>query len=478
MAGPWTNPRAAWPARLLLTAVALAALAASVAAVAGEPASVIGAHDGALSLTGARIAQGAPDSITVVPGPLPAVEGLAPAGEGDAEMTFALDEPIDERATISFWLRPREWYGDGEGRPDLHVQPVEVPQMGALTFQQAPDFCLLLWDWDRSAVEGVWGVGNYVPELPGPEWYHLLVTWDAPQGRLDLYVNGTPQRTPELKLDPWTMTPRGEITLRLGAFQIADVRIGDEYLTPEQARARVPARYRDRHADLFGGPGQAKPMDVQPRLGRLLYESSLGDPAAIEGWVMEGPGAVEFVGGWMQMSMQLVNGEPKGHLVHWCPKDFPSRFVAEWEVRIMSDSGLNIVFFAARGEHGEDIFDPQLPPRNATFTQYTQGAIVSYHISYFANTRATSNLRKNNHFYLVANGPPGIGAGDKHPHRVRLIQDGAHIQLQVDGRVIIDYTDNGKRYGPVLDGGKIGFRQMTPTVARYRNFRVWELRRR
>jgi hypothetical protein len=56
-----------------------------------------------------------------------------------------------------------------------------------------------------------------------------------------------------------------------------------------------------------------------------------------------------------------------------------------------------------------------------------------------------------------------------------LIKDGAHIQLQVDGKVIIDWTDVGSRYGPVLGGGKIGLRQMQWTQAQYRNFRVHAL---
>jgi len=60
-------------------------------------------------------------------------------------------------------------------------------------------------------------------------------------------------------------------------------------------------------------------------------------------------------------------------------------------------------------------------------------------------------------------------------HEVRLIKDGAHVQLQVDGRVIIDFLDDGRRYKAVLGAGKIGFRQMGPTVARYRRFRVQAL---
>lgn len=56
-----------------------------------------------------------------------------------------------------------------------------------------------------------------------------------------------------------------------------------------------------------------------------------------------------------------------------------------------------------------------------------------------------------------------------------LIKDGAQIIMFVDDRRIIDWTDDGSEYGPVLGGGKMGLRQMQWTHFRYRNFRVWEL---
>jgi hypothetical protein len=46
----------------------------------------------------------------------------------------------------------------------------------------------------------------------------------------------------------------------------------------------------------------------------------------------------------------------------------------------------------------------------------------------------------------------------------------------VDDRKIIDYTDDGKKFGPVYTSGKIGFRQMRWTDFRYRDFKVWEIK--
>lgn len=40
---------------------------------------------------------------------------------------------------------------------------------------------------------------------------------------------------------------------------------------------------------------------------------------------------------------------------------------------------------------------------------------------------------------------------------------------------LCDWTDDGSTDGPVLGGGRIGFRQMTPMIAEYANLRVHQV---
>jgi hypothetical protein len=164
----------------------------------------------------------------------------------------------------------------------------------------------------------------------------------------------------------------------------------------------------------------------------------------------------------------------------WCPENFPENFIAEWDVQIVSKYGLCIVFFAANGDNGKSIFDPSLAKRNGIFKQYHSGDINSYHISYYAATplgvRSMANMRKNKGFYLVANGPTGIEYGDKSVHKIKLIKEGGHTQLAVNGKKIIDFTDDGKTYDSIWKSGKIGLRQMKWTKAKYRNFKVYSIR--
>ena len=57
---------------------------------------------------------------------------------------------------------------------------------------------------------------------------------------------------------------------------------------------------------------------------------------------------------------------------------------------------------------------------------------------------------------------------------MKLIKQEGKILMYIDDRKIIDWTDDGIKYGKILEDGKIGFRQMQWTHFAYRNFKVWE----
>ncbi len=400
-------------------------------------------------------------------------------------LAIRLQEPIGDKASVGFWLRTRHEYANGEGRPEIEHAVLDLSGLAALTIRQNKSAASLSWEWD-SRVTGAYPMITNLPELPAAEWFHLVYTWNAKVGRFDAYLNGVPLRVPESPVSAWTLEPCHSLRLFFGNFEFADLEIESRYSSPEDSVARTPAQYRGRHGSLLGIRDR-RPLssDGHPAqsdkglTGKLIYENSLGRAEDVADWILEGPGQIEFKDGWIEMSSLRPEG-PDGHVVYWCPQDFPDRFMAEWEIQPVSDHGLCIVFFAAKGARGEDIFDPRLPARNGVFQHYIRGEILSYHISYYANTpgspgRMTSNLRKNNQFYLVANGPPAIPPGSKSWHRVRLIKDGAHIRLLADGRKAIDFRDDGQRYGPVYQDGKIGLRQMQWMRARYRKFEVRKL---
>lgn len=209
--------------------------------------------------------------------------------------------------------------------------------------------------------------------------------------------------------------------------------------------------------------------------GKLLHQTSFSNKNSVQGWKMEGLATLKFVDNWMQM----YSPDQKTHHVYWCPTEFPDSFIAEWKVKNLStEAGLLIVFFAAKGEKGQDVFSADLPKRDGTFTQYTQGKINSYHISYYANAahnpnRPHVNLRKNNTFTLLQEGQQGIHAESTEVHRLRLVKHRNLIKLFIDNREVINYLDEST---PTLSTGKIGFRQMKWSKFQYKDFKVWAIK--
>lgn len=216
---------------------------------------------------------------------------------------------------------------------------------------------------------------------------------------------------------------------------------------------------------------------AQESKGELVYECSFGAESDLKEWTMEGPGETEFGDGWMRM----YSPNEEGHHVYWCPIEVPESFVAQWEVRNLNpEAGLCIVFFAANGLNEEDLLDAKLKSRDGVFKQYTKGDINNYHISYYANTptqkdRPHAHLRKNKGFHKVHVGEEGIPADSNEIHKVKLVKTYGHIQMYIDGSPIIDWQDDGQKYGPVLGAGKIGFRQMKWTRFQYRNLIINKL---
>ena len=358
-------------------------------------------------------------------------------------------------------------------------------EAGAFTVLELPGLAALKVWWYHGYVginwEGAEGIPSLPIELPGipaPQWLHLCYTWNAQAGILDGYINGSPLRLSGARIAPWAPpAPVGQATLHASNRTVAGLHIFDQPVSCDEARAAVPSIYRGALDHSLGAQALG-PLDPETWRGTPLFEIPLTGSDAIAGWQMEGPGIVEFVDGWMRMrSSEPDSNGPSGHIVHWCNHELPSDFLLEFDVRILSPRGLNIIFFCARGRNGEDACDPSLTPRTGVFGHYTNGDIDCYHTSYYAHTpdvggRTTSNLRNNHGFYLVDNGPIGIPPASTAIHHVALLKRGGMIRLGVDGRCVIDWHDDGQRYGPILGSGKFALRQMKWTVAEYCNLRI------
>lgn len=225
---------------------------------------------------------------------------------------------------------------------------------------------------------------------------------------------------------------------------------------------------------------------------KLLYRNALESTSDVTDWIAEGPVQATTSSSKDGNAIELSSsGGFDDHFTLWCPEVFPSQVRITWEFTPVSEPGLAMLFFGASSvttsptNPASSIFSSSLSPRNGSYPQYHSGDIRTLHVSYFRrrweDERAfhTCNLRKSPGFHLVAQGadplPPVVDARGAY-YRIEVVKDEKSVKFSIDGLELFKWTDEEDgTTGPAVGGGRIGFRQMAPLVARYRNLEVWEL---
>lgn len=228
----------------------------------------------------------------------------------------------------------------------------------------------------------------------------------------------------------------------------------------------------------------AREEDLIEQVGAVWRRKA--KPARDVEWIAEGWGGVEVRHGRLLVASspfdaagrpQSVEPGRRSHMVIWNRHIFPADFLLEIEMSPCgSTNGLTIVFFCASGRKGEDIFDLSLPPRRAEYEAYHSGALANYTDSYWSrNNEAESlsnRLRKNPGFKQVAEGPSLTTGPTDVTHRLRILKSGAHIEVEVNGRVVNKWEDPERPHR----AGRIGLRSMEGvTMVAYDNFKVWQV---
>ncbi len=216
-------------------------------------------------------------------------------------------------------------------------------------------------------------------------------------------------------------------------------------------------------------------------MSKLVYENPLSCEADIKGFILEGKANISFPEGAMRLENALSSDEgQRANYVLWCPEAFPADVKIEWEFRPLKEPGLAIMFFAAKARKGGSIFSEELTERTGEYKQYHSGDINAFHVSYFRrkepDERAfhTCNLRKSYGFHLVAQGADPIpdASLDSEWYKIKVVKNKNKVAFYVNDLQIFEFVDDGKTYGDLLTGGHIGFRQLAPMIAEYRNLKV------
>ena len=333
--------------------------------------------------------------------------------------------------------------------------------------------------------------------IDGGKPYVLGLTWDLDAAEIATTINGVPQG--DLRhwgTDYSGLRPRpGTAPLKLGgsvrdgsttaSFLVDAARLDARILSDAElaalAAAWGAAPLSGEVRTLFDPPLDLSGLQLEP-----LYEADFSTPLPLvtedsllesgqrtrrppaDAWVLEGDGRAWTEDGALRLATHH-DANKEAHLVLWLNRVFPGDVLVDYTFTPETvQRGLHILFWSARRSAGGDIFELGLPRRHGDFHPYIVGELDSYHASVFAtddqNLRRTANLRKNSGFALVSVGEDRIGGADTPgPFRVRLLKVGPRMTLAVDDHVVLDYTDDGRSHGPVLDAGHLGLRLMSHT---------------
>ncbi|MEK3886399.1 DUF1961 family protein [Bacillus sp. FSL K6-3431] len=222
-------------------------------------------------------------------------------------------------------------------------------------------------------------------------------------------------------------------------------------------------------------------QDYTFQLGECFYLNPLSSTEHIQDWKMEGNLKYSFHDEALHLENSLDSEKygDNAHWVIWCPFEFPDEIAIQWEFSPIHEPGLCMLFFAAVGQNGRDLFDASLQARSGFYPQYHSGDINALHLSYFRRKHAeerafqTCNLRKSHGFHLVSTGADPLPSPEdaNATYYLKLIKYREYVQFSINDLTVLSWKDAGE-FGPVFGGGKIGFRQMAPMIAAYRNLSV------
>lgn len=209
--------------------------------------------------------------------------------------------------------------------------------------------------------------------------------------------------------------------------------------------------------------------------GRILFEENFKD---LDDWHHEGTGRI-FIAEPGILRIECIGSQQGAAGAQaFCRQDFPDSIAIEYDLKVLTNNGLIITFVAMKGLAGEDMITG-LPPRKGIFGEYTgeDARLCSYHVSisrYDDTGRHTgvSNWRRNPGLHLMSQGPD-LCKEIQQWYRIRIVKNGRHCQLRVNGQLANEFTDPGALSKPLPTDGKVGFRAIGANVqAMIRNFRV------
>ncbi len=433
---------------------------------------------------------------------------------------------LPPKGTLSFTFKLEETLYPSElpGRPprERRVELVSTPLFN-VRLDAKSRVVLMDIELQRVPEKGPLGRGltrTMLNHVKGGQWYHVAYSWDIAENRFDVYLNGTLQEHITNIDVPYWEDGQPPLTGGVTLFPADGIEFGSISVLPEVGEGEeLPDQVATEASKVPPMSGESRTLykgglPLEGFKKELLFEAAFDHPENIEteealfegdqrvrqpskDWLVEAMGTARIqdeslilesennpeLQRWENGAPIWEPGKHQKHVVVWLTKRMPDNILVEYTMEpVDSQQGLHILFFAARGPEGVSIFQEGLKAREGDFRNYilNPDEFQSYHISWWSSPqtadRRSSNLRKNNNFYLLSSGDDRINRKGEKPYRIRLLKQGGRIQGEVDGVKVIDYLDKGDVFGPVFTDGYLGLRMMGQSKKiSIRDFKVWKV---
>ena len=420
--------------------------------------------------------------LSLVDGPLPNSMGLR-SSEQSLYFKGNLNVSIASKGTFMVWLQSLEPMLTGATQTEKIFPIAEINDLFSFDLVKMKNVIDFRFSWENKTSK-LNDMHILLPNIEAAKWMHFAFVWDTEQNIFNCYLNGTPyteEGKPVIGLDN-----TGGLGLKMYVSEIAigDCRVLDKALNKTSINNYITEANKQKFDAMLGIRQTIKlttdhifedlHIDKQ-----LYYHSPLNSPAAVRGWVAEGPAVMNFAKDGLIIESADKDLDPQsGSLTFWCWKDLPEYFLAEWNVQILSEYGACLSVFGAKGENGMDVYDSSVAFRTGASEDYSAGDVNCYSLSYYSDmpfgvTRNASYLRLNKGGYLVASGPSAIDNKSNGLHKISLLRLAGNIVLAVDNWIVLDYKEDPQRFNQTLRDGKIALRQFKWTKAKYSDFNIY-----
>ena len=325
--------------------------------------------------------------------------------------------------------------------------------------------------------------------LRSGNWYAVVLTWDRPGNKLQLYVNG-------MLMGYYNQAgnfDNGKEELYIGnpAMIIRDLVISD----------RIPQEQEIRDNYKSKRPSGNEPADEDIRKAVVLidhpplemerdpswkeaYSCSFKNKEDLKSWIFQTGDLYRDLFDVRITEDGLLIKTPKeigldSRMYLWSPKSFQGDQWIEFDFRLESPAGLALLAICTRGAYGEDHFEDHGVEKTGSM-DIILNKTLNYHWEYMRRVEMmrtdveTQYLSKNPwHWRMHYSCFPRLQ--ENHWYRLRLLKIGNRLHGSIDGKTVFDVKDDlHANNGPVLNFGRIGLRQMYNTTMRYKNFSVYQ----